>query len=126
MLAQPPLLAELEDPALTQADTAALYLLMREGFADGHDTRDTLARYLFSRCAEQPAMSEILAQCVERSRGMDEPAAFLETLQRGRLAHLARQQARSTRRRLQEAMTAGDQQLADRLTRLYVEQLRQT
>jgi DNA primase len=126
LLAQPPLLDELEDPALTQADTAGLHVLMREGFAEGHGTRDTLARYLFSRCAEQPGMSEIVARCVERSRGMTEPAAFLEILQRGRLAHLARQQARSTRRRLQEAMSAGDQQLADRLTRLYVEQLRQT
>ena len=73
-----------------------------------------------------PSLGDPLARCAERAARIQAPVAFLKTLETDRQAHQQRQEARGTRRRLQEALASGDHLLADRLTQLYVEQLRQS
>ena len=126
LLAEPTLCEEFQGIPPQDPRTVALHTMMQEGCQEGHKSREALVRYLFSRCAEEPSLGDLLARCAERAARIHAPTTFLKTLETDRQAHQQRQEARGTRRRLQEALASGDHLLADRLTQLYVEQLRQS
>ena len=85
----------------------------------------SVRRILFTRCADDPALSQCLARCIDVAEKIKEPRESLANLVAARRVYFSRQAARQTRMQLQKAKDEGDSALVDVLTRTYLEYLRQ-
>lgn len=104
---------------------AELLSMVRDAIALGRLTGADVVRYLFTRCADRADLRQWIATASQRGEGISDPAAFLAALQRGRQRQVGMRNARTLRQQLQQALSVGDRQTADRLTQQLVEQLRQ-
>jgi DNA primase len=109
-----------ESPAV-----AELLSMIRDAIALGRLTGADVVRYLFTRCADRADLRQWIATASQRGEGISDPSAFLAALQRGRQRQLGMRNARTLRQQLQQALSVGDRQTADRLTQQLVEHLRQ-
>jgi DNA primase len=109
-----------ESPAV-----AELLSMVRDAIALGRLTGADVVRYLFTRCADRADLRQWIATASQRGEAIGDPAAFLKALQRDRQRQLGMRNARTLRQQLQQALSVGDRQTADRLTQQLVEHLRQ-
>lgn len=89
-------------------------------------TREIVVKAAFSALSGASDLASLLAEAVERSLHIKEPATALAAVIDRRRRHAARREARRVRMALEEARLAGDQVKVDDLTRLFYEQLRQS
>lgn len=93
---------------------------------DAGITREVVIKAAFSALSGASDLAGLLAEAVERSLHIKEPATALAAVIDRRRRHAARREARRVRMALEEARLAGDQVKVDDLTRLFYEQLRQS
>ncbi|MEY4673364.1 MAG: hypothetical protein RL148_1148 [Planctomycetota bacterium] len=125
MVAQP-LLSQVELVAPLQFEPVAeLMGWIREAVGHGRTASADVLRSLFASCTDRPDLSQLLAEAANRAQGITQPKPFLESIERGRQRVTVRDDVRSTRQQLQEALSSGNREVADELTRRLVEQLRQ-
>ena len=125
LLAGPELVHEIDSTWETTLPGAAEILeFLRAGVAQGSRSKDAIVGYLFTRCAERPELSNLVATCLDRSAHIKSPTDTLSVLRKDRSAHKTRNQAQHIRYQLQQARAEGDQARVDALTQEYLEQLR--
>jgi DNA primase len=126
LLASPGLVERLDDTSESFAleGVGVLVAGMRNSIARGRVERAEVVRDLFTLCSDDEVHRQVLADAARRSEAIADPAAFYAVVQRGRRRAKAETDARHLRQQLQDALAAGDQETADRLTQQLVSQLR--
>lgn len=124
LLAEPGLFDQIEAEAFTSTAAARLAELLA-GVAASQVDPTSVRRFLFTRCADDPVLSQCLARCIDVAETIKEPRESLANLMAARRVYFSRQAARQTRMQLQKAKDEGDAALVDELTRTYLQYLRQ-
>jgi|GEM_PF-228256 len=126
VLSQPDLLVELDvdDAPLQVSAVRTLLEWAIEGQAIGRTSGADLFRYLFSRAAEQPAMTSMLVLAQERADKMSDAGEVLRGILDGRRRVAAQGRLRDLREQLSRAMRAGDTDAAMELQASLMEMMR--
>ncbi len=126
-LAKPSLLtgeAKCTDTPFTLPDVAALLAMASEGVELGRTKPDDLAKYLFARVPEEPALRTLLGELLERGAKVADPEAVAVGLAEGRRRVHAEPLRRSLRQRLEQAIRTGDTATAAALQQELLDSLR--
>jgi len=105
-------------------EIAALVPMAVEGALLGRTKKAELAKYLFARVAEQPALLAVLGAAAERADKIADPTAVAAGLVEGRRRLHAEPQRRLLKQQLMQAIAAGDTATADTLQQRLLESLR--
>ncbi len=126
LLASPDLHAALLEADMLDARASRLLAALCAAAAKPAATREVVAKAAFSSTSGSSELASLLAEAVDRSHHIREPAVALAAVLDRRRRHVARREARRLRIALEAARLAGDQVKVDDLTRLFYEQLRQS